>query len=394
MVSVYNMRTDKVACLVLYEAALYGRERRPQLGTDNAVDERDIVAAAHDAAKINASQRANVTLARRVGVLCALGTRAQFVVKDLKREQNQGRAAADFDGLKKLLKEQRFLHLLFNATLAICSVLESLPVQAAPGRWAALHNRDKGLSTLGRQLGAGAELYEGNSCWRFPPELRSVSLPAGVCALFLVLFPEQGCMITAGSAGSLPLKSTLHNQVELPLQLLTTIRQDLGGLSGDHTEDLSLLIVGWWKAFRLLDSSSAGNYNEGFGFCCSVPESFLESGKSLHPLARLIIQTIIFYPPPPLVVCRICGDQRGWKLAEGIPSHGAPELLSTFQLANELLHQRGSRSEGLQSRPEELSQQELSTSSHTAMKLTAYNYHCAIDRMLGLLKQGYQKANN
>ncbi|KAK2887867.1 hypothetical protein Q8A73_019315 [Channa argus] len=222
------MRTDKVACLVLYEAALYGRERRsvrhpaalpslsqkplisaelsdplvcqrwlkdskrvkPQLGTDNAVDERDIVAAAHDAAKINASQRANVTLARRVGVLCALcverkqpplqdapaahifnpkplflfplehpkpyscllsqsfddserhsspnGTRAQFVVKDLKREQNQGRAAADFDGLKKLLKEQRFLHLLFNATLAICSVLESLPVQAAPGRWAAL----------------------------------------------------------------------------------------------------------------------------------------------------------------------------------------------------------------------------------------------------------------
>ncbi|KAK2887868.1 hypothetical protein Q8A73_019316 [Channa argus] len=148
----------------------------------------------------------------------------------------------------------------------------------------------------------------------------SVSLPAGVCALFLVLFPEQGCMITAGSAGSLPLKSTLHNQVELPLQLLTTIRQDLGGLSGDHTEDLSLLIVGWWKAFRLLDSSSAGNYNEGFGFCCSVPESFLESGKSLHPLARLIIQTIIFYPPPPLVVCRICGDQRGWKLAEGIPT--------------------------------------------------------------------------
>lgn len=55
-----------------------------------------------------------------------------------KNEQNQDRAAADTDGLKELLEEQRFVHLLFNATLAICSVLESLPAEAAPGRWAGL----------------------------------------------------------------------------------------------------------------------------------------------------------------------------------------------------------------------------------------------------------------
>lgn len=57
---------------------------------------------------------------------------------DVKKEQNQDRAAADSDGLKKLLKERRFVHLLFNATLAICSVLERLPAEAAPGRWAGL----------------------------------------------------------------------------------------------------------------------------------------------------------------------------------------------------------------------------------------------------------------
>lgn len=57
---------------------------------------------------------------------------------DIKKEQNQDHAAADSDGLKKWLKVQRVVHLLFNATLAICGVLESLPVQAAPARWASL----------------------------------------------------------------------------------------------------------------------------------------------------------------------------------------------------------------------------------------------------------------
>ncbi|KAK2818519.1 hypothetical protein Q5P01_024080 [Channa striata] len=162
----------------------------------------------------------------------------------------------------------------------------------------------------------------------------ATSLPASVCPLSAVSgsVPEQSCTITASSAGSLPLQSTLHNQVELPLQLLTTLRQDLGASPGS-------------QAFRLLDGSSAGNYNEGFGFCCSVPESFLESGKSLHPPARLIIQTIIFYPP------LAAGGE-----AEGIPSRGAPELSITFQLANELHHQGSSWSEGRQSQPEELSQ--------------------------------------
>lgn len=59
----------------------------------------------------------------------------QFVVYRYKKQDG---AAADSDGLKELLKEQRFVHLLFNATLAICSVLERLPAEAAPGRWAAL----------------------------------------------------------------------------------------------------------------------------------------------------------------------------------------------------------------------------------------------------------------
>lgn len=54
-------------------------------------------------------------------------------------------AAADCDGLKKRLKEQCFIHLLFNATLAICGVQEPLPVDAAPGqmgrsaRWIRCH---------------------------------------------------------------------------------------------------------------------------------------------------------------------------------------------------------------------------------------------------------------
>lgn len=43
----------------------------PRLRTHNALDERDILAAAHDAAKINASQRANVRVARSGGVLGA-----------------------------------------------------------------------------------------------------------------------------------------------------------------------------------------------------------------------------------------------------------------------------------------------------------------------------------
>lgn len=55
------------------------------------------------------------------------------------------------------------------------------------------------------------------------------SLPASVH--YLVCF-EQSCMITAGSAGSLPLKSTLPNRVQLPLQLLTTIGQDPGSSPG------------------------------------------------------------------------------------------------------------------------------------------------------------------
>lgn len=44
---------------------------RPRLGSNNILDERDILAAAHDAAKINFSQRANVRLARSGGVLGA-----------------------------------------------------------------------------------------------------------------------------------------------------------------------------------------------------------------------------------------------------------------------------------------------------------------------------------
>lgn len=63
---------------------------------------------------------------------------AVCAIQIYKEGQNQDRAAADSDGLKELLKEQCFVHLLFNATLAICSVWESLPVEAAPGRWASL----------------------------------------------------------------------------------------------------------------------------------------------------------------------------------------------------------------------------------------------------------------
>lgn len=108
--------------------------------------------------------------------------------------------------------------------------------------------------------------------------------------------------------------------------------------------------------------------------------AWLESENSQHPLACLIIQTIILTPPSKLAACHICSDRRGWKLAEGIPSHGAPGLSITFQLANELLHRCSSWSEWLQSQPEELrwdgeelSQQEWSTSSHKAMKLAEYN---------------------
>lgn len=40
-------------------------------------------------------------------------------------------------------------------------------------------------------------------------------------------------MITCGSPSFLRLKSTLPNQVELPLQLVTTIRQDPGSPLGN-----------------------------------------------------------------------------------------------------------------------------------------------------------------
>ncbi len=51
------------------------------------------------------------------------GASVQFVVyRMLKKEKEQDGAAADSDGLKELLKERHFGHLLFNATLAICSV--------------------------------------------------------------------------------------------------------------------------------------------------------------------------------------------------------------------------------------------------------------------------------
>lgn len=45
--------------------------RRPLLGLNNILDERDLLAAAHDAAKINVSQQANVRLARSGGALGA-----------------------------------------------------------------------------------------------------------------------------------------------------------------------------------------------------------------------------------------------------------------------------------------------------------------------------------
>lgn len=64
-----------VICIIIWESFFISINRRsvsrPQPRTDNTVDQRDIVAAAHDAAKINVSQRANVTLARSRGVLGA-----------------------------------------------------------------------------------------------------------------------------------------------------------------------------------------------------------------------------------------------------------------------------------------------------------------------------------
>lgn len=70
--------------------------------------------------------------------------------------------------------------------------------------------------------------------------------------------------------------------------------------------------------------------------------------------------------PPFSLVRHIC---RGWKLAEGIPSHGAPDLSITFQLANELQHHKGSS----RSQPGRAEPAGPSTSSQTAMKLTEYN---------------------
>lgn len=56
------------------QAPIFARSsaRTPRLGSDaGAPDERGVSATAHDAAKINASQRANVRLARSGGVLRA-----------------------------------------------------------------------------------------------------------------------------------------------------------------------------------------------------------------------------------------------------------------------------------------------------------------------------------
>lgn len=53
------------------------------------------------------------------------------------KQRVQDCAAAHSDGFQELAKEQSFIHLPFNATLAICSVRESVPVAAAQGRWAA-----------------------------------------------------------------------------------------------------------------------------------------------------------------------------------------------------------------------------------------------------------------
>lgn len=70
----YTIRSSVCICMGFWESVFTSINRRsvsrPQLRTDNTVD-GDIVAAAHDAAKINISQRANVTLARSGGVLGA-----------------------------------------------------------------------------------------------------------------------------------------------------------------------------------------------------------------------------------------------------------------------------------------------------------------------------------
>lgn len=93
---------------------------------------------------------------------------------------------------------------------------------------------------------------------------------------------------------------------------------------------------------------------------------WLECGKPLHPPAHLIIQSIILHSP---WCVTHQGEWRGWKLAEGIPSHGAPDLSITFQLANELQHHKGSS----RSQPGRAEPAGTSTSSQTAMKLTEYN---------------------
>lgn len=56
-------------------------------------------------------------------------------------------------------------------------------------------------------------------------------------------------------------------------------------------------------------------------------------------------------PPLPISPLRVLFQRgaEGWKLAEGIPSHEAPALSITFQLANELDRRGGRRSERLQS---------------------------------------------